>query len=279
MAARRAEREAPPAEEPWDQVDVPAAVVCALCGDPGCGGCALESTSRSGIVAIVPWERPGGTVAGRLWATARATTRDPESFFGALPDGPVGPAFGFAVLTELVAASTWGLAWGAALVAVFPRWCKHVALDPHDRGLALRVVVAALPAFACLLVAAHAAHGVSLDRGAHRTGAPRSRRRALRFGLYATGWDLVIGPLGAVVLAFKEGASAATEVLRLGAGLPTRSAKAFLRGVYALDAQRTAVALRTSYVAAVVATVLAAIVVLGALLAAVVLSPPHLLSY
>jgi hypothetical protein len=267
------------AEESWDQVDVPAAVVCALCGDPGCPGCAFEATTRSGIVAIIPWERPGGSLLGRLWATARSSTKDAEAFFGALPDGPVAPALGFALLTELLAAISWGLVWGPVLVAIFPGWCRHVALDPHARAIALRVIVAALPVFALLLVGAHAAHGVSLDRGARKTGAPSSRRRALRFGLYATGWDLVVGPLGACVLAFREGLVAASEVAQLASGLPTRSAKAFLRGTYGLDVARTKVALTSSYVAAVVATLVAAVVVVGALVAALLLYPPHLLSY
>jgi hypothetical protein len=267
------------AEESWDQLDVPAAVVCALCGDPGCPGCAFESTTRSGIVAIIPWERPGSSLFGRLWNTARATTKDAESFFGALPDGPVAPALGFALLTELLAAVSWGFVWGPVLVALFPQWCKQVAFDPHARSIALRVIVAALPVLAILLVGAHAAHGVALDRGARKTGAPSSRRRALRFGLYATGWDLVVGPLGACVLAVREGILAAGEVAHLASGLPTRSAKAFLRGAYGLDAARSRVALYSSYVAAVVATLVAAVVIVGVLVIAVIFFPPHLLSY
>ena len=277
MGARRLDDDTVPADESWDQQEVPAAVVCALCGDPGCSGCSFESTTRSGIVAIVPWERPGGGPAlTRLWATARATTKDAESFFGALPDGPVAPAVGFALLAELLAATSWALVWGPVLVAVFPLWCKHLVVDPHARGIAIRVVVAALPAFALMLVLAHAAHGVSLHYGARRVGASSSRRRALRFGLYATGWDLVVGPLGACVLALKEGLVAASEVASLASGLPTRSAKAFLRGVCGLDTPRTQRALTSSYVAAVVATLIAAFVVVGVLIAALLLFPPHL---
>ena len=242
-------------------------------------GVRLRVDDPVGIIVIVPWERPGGTVLGRMWTTARATTKDADSFFGALPDGPVASALGFAVLTELLATTSWSCVWGAALIAVFPGWCRHIALDAHSRGLALRVLVAAVPAFALMLVGAHAVHGVSLDRGARKAGAPSSRRRALRFGLYATGWDIVIGPLGACVLAFKEGAMAASEVAQLGAGLPTRSATAFLKGVYGLDAARTKVAIGSSHVAAVIATLIAAFVVVGLLVAAVLLFPPRLFSY
>jgi len=280
MGARRLEDEPVQTDELWDQQEVPAAVVCALCGDPGCSGCSFESTTRSGIVAIVPWERPGGGPAlARLWATARATTKDAESFFGALPDGPLAPAVGFALLAELLAAISWGLVWGPVLIAVAPGWCRHLAVDPHARGIAIRAIVAALPGFALMLVAAHAAHGVSLHHGARKAGAASSRRKALRFGLYATGWDLVVGPLGACVIAAKEGLVAASEIVHLASGLPTRSAKAFLRGVCGLDASRTKQALMTSYVAAVVATLIAAFVIVGVLVTAVLLFPPHLLAY
>ena len=272
MGARRLHEEKNRVDEAWDQLDVPAAVVCALCGDPGCPGCGFESTTRSGIVAIVPWERPGGgPMLVRLWTTARATTKDPESFFGALPDGPVSSALGFAVLTELLAALSWSVVWAVGVAAVFPTWCSHVALDAHARGIALRIIVAALPGFAFMLVAAHAAHGVSLDHGAKNAGARSARRHALRFGLYATGWDLVIGPLGAVVVALKEGLRASFSIAGVGMGLPGRSARAFLRGCYRLEGRSAQPALRASYAAAVVATAVGTIAVFGALVVALMI--------
>ncbi len=277
MGARRLQeehRDAGRTDEPWDQLDVPAAVVCALCGDPGCPGCGFESTS-SGIVAIVPWERPGtASLLARLWTTARATTKEPDAFFGGLPDGPVSPAFAFAALAELFATLSWTLLALGLLVAVVPAWCRQIALDPHDRALALRVIVATVPSFAAMLVAAHVAHGLSLDHGARKVGAPPATRRALRFGLYATGWDLVIGPVGAVILALKEGAIASTEVAKLGAGIPTASARAFLRAAYSLDAARSKTAIRSSYVAAIIATLVAAVTVVSILGAVLFLFPP-----
>jgi hypothetical protein len=281
MGARRLQEDRDRRDEPvdqLDQLDVPAAVVCALCGDPGCPGCGFESNMRSGIVAIVPWERPGGgPLLARLWSTARATTKDPESFFGTLPDGPVASALGFAVLAELVAAASWSVVWGVGVAIAFPVWCKHVFVDEHARDLALRIGVAALPGFAFMLVAAHAAHGVSLDHGAQRAGALSSRRRALRFGLYATGWDLVIGPVGALVLALKEGFASASCVAKLGVGLPTRSARAFIKGVYGLDAERAKLAIASSYVAAVLATLVAALLVVVVIVLCVALGPMHML--
>jgi hypothetical protein len=262
------------ADDAWDQVDVPAAVVCALCGDPDCGGCTHEA-SRSGILAIIPWERPGSPLFARLWATARLTTRDADAFFGAFPDGPVAPALAFAMIAELFAAASWALIWGPFAVAVAPGWCRHVLLDPYARGIALRISVVALPALAFLLVGAHAAHGVSLDHGARKVGAPSARRKALRFGLYATGWDLVVGPLGACILAAKEGLASASEITQFASGLPTRSGLAFLRGVYGLDPIKAKKALGSSYVAAVIATLLAAFIIVGVLVVAAITYPHH----
>lgn len=247
-------------------VDVPAAVVCALCDDPDCTGCEHEQ-SRSGIVAIVAWERPLGPPLGRLWATARATTRDAESFFEALPDGPVMPALRFAALCELLAASSMLALLVPVAAVVAPEWLTHVVMDAPARSLALRVIILGLPALAGLLVLAHAAHGLSIDRGATKNGAPSRKTRALRFGFYACGWDLVIGPLGALVVAVKEGARHTLEILQLGSGLPTRATKAFLRGCYRLEGEAARRALGTSYVGAAVATVVGALVIFAALAA------------
>jgi len=111
----------------------------------------------------------------------------------------------------------------------------------------------------------------ALDRGARRSGARGATKRAVRFGLYAAGWDLVIGPLGAVVVSLKEGLRAALSIAGVGVGLPGRSARAFLRGCYRLEGAAAVPALRASTFAAVVATLVAAVLVLGALAAAMML--------
>jgi hypothetical protein len=247
-------------------VDVPAAVVCALCDDPDCTGCEHEQ-SRSGIVAIVAWERALVPPMTRLWATARSTTRDADTFFEALPDGPVMPALRFAALCELMAVSSFFALLVPVAAVVAPEWLTHVVMDASARSLALRLVVLGVPAFAGLLVVAHAAHGLSIDRGATKQGAQSRKTRALRFGLYACGWDLVIGPLGAVLVAVKEGAKNTLEILNLGSGLPTRATKAFLRGCYRLEGERAKQALGTSYVGAALATIIGALVIFAALAA------------
>lgn len=246
--------------------DVPAAVVCAHCGDADCPGCLHEQT-LSGVVAVVPWERPGTSTFARLWATARATTFDAERFFESMPDGPVTPAFRFAVITEVIAATAMALAALVPLGLLAPSWIEHVLI--HETATALRLAAAGIPALAALLVAAHAAHGWALDRGARRSGVRGATSRALRFGLYAAGWDLIIGPLGAVVLAIREGGRAALSIPSVGVGLPGRSARAFLRGCYHLEGKAAGPALRASWLAAAVATAVGAVAVISAILAAV----------
>lgn len=254
-----------------DLLDVPAAVVCARCGEADCGGCENE-LSRSGVVSVVVWERPHITQSAlaRLWSTARSTTRDAEAFFELLPDGPLMPALRFAAICELLAAAAAFLFFVVVAAVVAPEWLKHLAVDPQARNMTLRLVVLGIPAFAALLVAAHAAHGLSIDVGARRAGAKPSRSRALRFGLYACGWDLVLGPIGAVVVALKEGAKAALELSNALSGLPTRATLAFLRGAYRLDHESSQRALATSYAGAALATLLFAVIVVVAVAAALV---------
>ena len=249
-----------------DLVDVPAAVVCLVCGEVDCTGCEDRDLSRSGIVAIVAWERPGVPVLTRLWATARSSTRDAESFFELLPDGPVLPALRFAAICELLATTSMLLLVLPVAAIVAPEWLKHLAFDPHARSIALRVLFLGVPAFAGLLVFAHAVHALFIDMGASASGARRSRSRALRFGLYACGWDLVMGPLGALVVALKEGLGAAWGVLDL-VSVPTRATHAFLRGCYHLEGERANKALATASTGAVVSTFVGLIAIIAALLA------------
>jgi hypothetical protein len=249
-------------------VDFPAAVVCTLCGQSDCPGCDSEQ-SKSGIVAIIAWERAGAPMLSRLWSTARATTRDAEGFFELMPDGPVMPALRFAATCEMLAATAVIALVVPVAAVVAPDWLRHVALDEHARSLALRVLVLGLPAFAGLLVLAHAAHGLSIDVGAAKNGARHARSRALRFGLYACGWDLVIGPIGALVVAVKEGLGASLKILELASGLPTRATEAFLRGCYRLEGDRAKRALGTSYVGAAFATLAGALLILAAIVALV----------
>jgi hypothetical protein len=217
---------------------------------------------RSGFVSVVPWERPGIPFLTRLWTTASATTLEAEPFFESLPDGPLAPAFRFAIVSELIASASMALFAVIPLAILAPGWVKHVVVD--DGLLVARLLVLAIPSLAALLVGAHLAHGWALDGGARRSGARAQTTRALRFGLYSAGWDLVLGPLGAIVVVAKHGLLKALNLAGIGAGLPGTSARAFLRGCYRLDGKAAEPALRASLVAAVLATAFGTIAILGA---------------
>lgn len=228
-----------------DLVEVPAAVVCAVCGRPDCAGCATDETTHpSGIVAIVPWERPTGGPLGRLWATARLATVNGEAFFAALPDGDVAPALAFAFAAELAAAA--GLAAVAALgfAALSPAglW---LLFDFGFLRLAASAALWGVPSLAAVMVGLHLLHGLGLDVGARRQGSHRAGR-GVRFGLYACGWDLVTTPLGIAIAAVTAGPIAAARALPLGLSIPARAARAYLRGIHRLDDARAARAARSA---------------------------------
>jgi hypothetical protein len=264
--ARDRESEARVESEELADAEVPAAVVCAHCGNADCPGC-LHELTRSGVVSVVPWERPGTTAFARLWATARATTFDAERFFEALPEGPLAPAVRFAVVSETIAAAAMGVGALVPLALIAPVWVEHMFL--HQTATLARFATVGIVGLAGLLVAAHAAHGWALDYGARRSGARGATGRALRFGLYAAGWDLVIGPLGVAIVAVREGGRAAVSVAGVGVGLPGRSARAFLRGCYGLEGRAAGPAMRASWIAAAVATTFGAFAVIAAFFAAV----------
>lgn len=251
-----------PALEDWlDSVDVPAAVVCARCGSSECTGCSAAASDKSGFIAVIPWERSDAPVLRRLWQTARATTRDPDHFFEALPEGPIAPALRFAVLAELVAATAMISAVLAITAVIAPSLASHLVFDSLARTMALRALGAAIPALAALLVLAHVAHGLALDLGAPASHRSRPRRlHALRFGLYATGWDVVLGPVGALVVLLREGGQGFRELTQVAQTLPGKSARAFLRGAYGLHGDAAKRSLRASLVASAVSILVAVVV-------------------
>src|SRR5262245_19742084 len=134
-----------------DIFDVPAAVLCARCGQPDCPGCEDPTETGSGVVAIVPWERPG-TMWQRLWATARASTLGAQTFFAARPDGPVRPAAGFAVLAELLAVASMLVLLTPVLALVLPGLAAAVVRDPEMRERALFWAAVGIPALSLWMV-------------------------------------------------------------------------------------------------------------------------------
>jgi hypothetical protein len=218
-----------------------------------------EPTHASGVVAVIPWERPGLTLAQRLWNTARLSTTSSESFFGALPDGDLQAAVRFALLAELLAVT--GLCVAATPIVFFgaPWLASALVSDAGLRDWLIRALCAGIPAVAILMVAIHALHGLALDVGAKRQGSRARRTRGLRFGLYACGWDLVTLPLGLALVAILEGPRAALKAAPCGVTVPVRAARAYLRGVHQLDGDRAVAAARYA------ARIAALTVVIGAL--------------
>lgn len=239
-----------------DVTEVPAAVLCARCGFPDCAG-TCEANDASGVFVLVPWER-GNASFSRLFATSRAATIDAEAFFERLGDGPVAPALSFAIVAELVSVVALVLVVCAPIVACFPHELRELLGDPGSRRTLAVMALSVLPAFALVLVAAHVFHGLSIDAGASRQGARSHRSRALRFGLYACGWDLVLGPVGALVLAVTGGPRAVVGAFSRASGLPSRATLALLATTYRLEGDAARRALRISYAGAAIATVLSA---------------------
>jgi hypothetical protein len=263
QAAERApERESSP-----ELIDVPAAVVCANCRDPECPGCLYdEPTHASGVVAVVPWERPGQGTLSRMWSTARVATTTPESFFGALPDGDAVCALRFALLAELVAVTGLVIAFLPAVLLLAPWIVNLVLADDPLRNALVRALVFGMPGLAFAMVAVHSAHGLGLDLGARRAGST-ARGRGLRFGLYACGWDLVTLPLGVAVVGARDGLRAAVQTLPLSLTVPGRAGRAYLRGIHKLDDDAAHSAARLG---AVVAAILVIIGALGVVAGTVV---------
>ncbi|HTA92562.1 MAG TPA: hypothetical protein VK745_23450 [Polyangiaceae bacterium] len=252
----------------FDLIEVPAAVVCAACGNPDCSGCGLEEqTNASGVVAIIPWERPGVGVFRRLWQTSFLATTHARTFFGALPEGDVSSALAFALICETVAVAGLGIGASVLALAFLPE-LPRLLLD--DRAL-LKTVMRGFAFGGLLLVLAmvsvHAAHGLSLDFAARRHGT-RKRGRGLRFGLYACGWDLITLPFGLLTLALVEGIATARRAVPLGLTAPLQSAEAYLVGVHGLAPETARAAARRA--ARLTAVPLLAALAVGALVVGLV---------
>jgi hypothetical protein len=254
------------APESFDYYEIPAAVLCAACGRADCDGCFAADEDASGVIAIVPWERTDSDETGwqRLWSTANATTQGAETFFGALPKGQLGAAFRFALIAEGLAVASMLSALLAVLIGVlgfvFPALLKTVLLDPSLRNEVLRWLALGVPLLTFWMVFIHAVHGLAVDAAARRQGGSKRRNHALRFGLYACGWDLMVSPIGAVVVLFNDGMLSMLALAKLGMTVPGVAANALLRGIYALDA---AAADRARFRAVVIATMLVVVSLLA----------------
>jgi hypothetical protein len=234
------------AQESLDLSEVPAAVVCANCGDALCSGCALtdDITRPSGVVAVIPWERQGLSLFERFWATSKLATLSCEAFFGSLSAGEIAAPLRFALLAELVAAA--GLALTALLITICfaPGIALGLLEDPVLRHSVLVALGYAVPGLALAMVAIHTAHGVGLDLGARRQGSEQQRSAGARFGLYGCAWDLITLPLGLLSILLSEGPRACLRAAGLAVTAPRRAAYAYLRTTHRLDEERARKAAR-----------------------------------
>jgi hypothetical protein len=240
--------------------EVPATVVCATCGLPECD-CDLDRPSAfSGVMAIVPWERPGGTMLSRLWATAKLGTLSPGAFFAALPPGGVALPLVFAVLSEAFAALGLSATLGGIGLLLVPALGSELLSNRPLQAAVLHGLAWGVPGLALAMVLLHACHGAALDAAARREGS-RQNGRGLRFGLYACGWDLVTLPLGLLLLMLTDGPLSALRHSARGLTAPNTAALAYLSHVHHFERE---VAARVSRRAVgIVFVPMVALVVLG----------------
>jgi hypothetical protein len=247
-------------EDQVDSVDVPAAVICAWCGRGDCAGCAKESAGASGVIAIVPWERPFSAWPGRLFATVQATTRGAEGFFRTLPDGPISPALGFAVIAETFAVASTALLITPLVVLGIPGLFLRFLSDEATRSAVLLATLVGIVGFTMLLVGAHALHGWVLAPAVSRT-------RGLRLGFYACGWDFGSSPAGIVAATFAEGLGAGFAILGSSISAPSRSIDAALAGLFRLEPDKARRVKRRAMRLAMLTSVPGVLVVMASIVA------------
>lgn len=214
--------------------EVPATVVCATCGLPECNCDIDRPSSFSGVVAIVPWERPGGSLLSRLWSTAKLCTLSPDSFFAALPPGGALAPLLFGLSAELLAATGLCATLGAGVLTFVPGLLAELAANIPLRSTILQAVGLGIPGLTLAMVLLHAGHGLALDASARRQGSLQGGR-GLRFGLYSCGWDLVTLPLGLLLLTLTDGLTSALRHSARGLTAPNSAAVAYLSHVHRFE--------------------------------------------
>lgn len=260
-------------DDAFDTAEVPAAVVCARCGSPDCLGCEApdEVTHPSGVIAIIPWERPIGSAWTRLWSTALAVSLRSEAFFGPITKGELSAPLRFSIACELIAVSSVAITLAAVVFAVIPGLTIDMMSDPASRTLIAKLFLLAIPGLTGLLIVMHVLWGVTLDVGARRAGARSHRSQALRFGMYSAGLDLMSSPIGLLHALITQGSYTASRLLPATIEVPSIASRAMLRHVYHLAEQPSARVRRFSSIVIWVVGVLMVIGLMCALVLAVLL--------
>jgi hypothetical protein len=217
-------------EDGVDSIDVPAAVICALCGRGDCPGCFEDRTGASGVIAIIPWERTPAPWRGRFFATVQATTRGAEGFFCAMPDGSISPAFRFALLAEAFAVASTAAVIAPLVVLGMPGLLLRFVSNSTTREAVALATLVGVVGFTALLIMGHAVHGLSLGRGS-------SRSRRLRFALYGCGWDFGSSPAGLVAATFADGVRAGMSLLGSSLTAPGRAIEVAVGALFQLEGE------------------------------------------
>ncbi|MFZ5895401.1 MAG: hypothetical protein ACOY0T_30375 [Myxococcota bacterium] len=243
-----------PSEANHDESEVPPAVSCVVCGRADCSGCEAQPAPTGPGIA---WEGRGASMAQRLWSTALSSSLEPARTFGALPDGAVAPALGFALLAELIAIGSFAVLVVLLGLAVAPRLSLNVLTRPLGVGYVLAAVVAA----SVTMVALHALWGACLEWGA-RAKEPHGLRQSVRFALYACGWDLLTSPAGLLQGLTQRGFPAGFAALVGAVRAPRPALRAYQdeRRRFEREAQRRAMQLS---LAVLTATLLALLPIMG----------------
>jgi hypothetical protein len=214
-----------PEEAELPDTDVPAAVLCMVCGRTDCTGCAPPALPRLGAT---PWEKGEGPAWRRLWLTARLATMDGEAFFGGLPDGSVSAALWFAFACEMLAISSLALAWFPIVYAFVPGFVGTIAADPEKRLWVAFALGASVPLLALLMVALHVLWAGGLELGLRFAGAEGRAAHCVRYALYSCGWDLVTSPFGFAAGWASSGIRGAAGELRAAVRIPRFATVAYI---------------------------------------------------
>jgi hypothetical protein len=212
--------------EAKDDTDVPAAVLCAVCGRSDCAGCPDVEGKRP--ATGTPWEQNDVPRLRRLWSTAILATIDGESFFGELGDGSVGAALGFALLCELFAIASLAVLWLPVSYVLVPRLVESIFWSGERSSLAVAGVIVAVPLLALLMVLLHVLWGTSLEFGLRLSGAEPRTGHCLRYALYSCGWDLVTSPFGFTAGCVSSGVRGAIRELRAAIRVPRFATRAYV---------------------------------------------------
>lgn len=260
-------------DDAFDTAEVPAAVVCARCGSPDCLGCDAidEVTHPSGVIAIIPWERPIGSAWTRLWTTALAVSLRSEAFFGPISKGELSAPLRFSFACELIAVSSVAATLAGLVFAIIPGLTIDMMSDPASRVLVAKLLLLGIPGLTGLLIVGHLLWAWTLDFGARRAGARSHRSQALRFGMYTTGLDLMSSPIGLLYALIAQGSFTASRMLPAAIETPAVASRALLRHVYHLSDQAAARARRFSSVVIWISAPLMVLVLMTALALAVLL--------